>query len=99
MVPNIDSFGIHADYPFRAYAVDLRGRRIWGEAAPVVRMLFGPEPPLAPSDPADLRVLFEPPRLDLRPAKVEAGWKLWKRRELRVPDAWQSPLSVAADAG
>jgi hypothetical protein len=62
MVPNIEEFGIHADYPFRAYAVDLRGRRIWGEAAPVVRMLFGTDPPLVETDPADFRDLFEPPR-------------------------------------
>jgi hypothetical protein len=92
LIPNVDTFGIHADYPFRAYAVDLRGRRIWGEAAPVVRMLFGDDPPLTNEDPADFRALFEPSRRDLRPAKVEPRWKLWKRRELRVPAAWQPPI-------
>jgi hypothetical protein len=69
----------------RAYAVDLRGRRIWGAAAPVIRMLFGDEPPLRPEDPADLRSLFEPPRRDLKPWAVEKRWKVWKRRELRRP--------------
>jgi hypothetical protein len=89
MVPNIDSFGIHADYPLRAFAVDINGRRIWGRAAPVVRMLVGPDPPLSDVDPPEFRALFEP-RPDLRPAKVEPRWKLWKRRELRVPKAWRT---------
>lgn len=95
LVPNIDAFGIHADYPFRAYVVDLSGRRIWGEAAPIMRMLFGSEPPLTETDPVELRRLFEPPRPDLRPAKVEPRWKLWKRRELRVPQTWKSPLPIS----
>jgi hypothetical protein len=89
VVPNIDTFGIHADYPFRAYAIDLKGRRVWGEAAPVVRMLFGPDPPLVASDSPSIRALFEPRRPDLRPAKVEPRWKIWKRRELRVPSKWR----------
>lgn len=94
LIPNIDTFGIHADYPFRAFAVDLRGHRIWGEAAPIMRMLFGENPPLTEQDPADLKALFEPTRPDLHPAKVEPGWKLWKRRELRDPSCWKSPVGT-----
>jgi hypothetical protein len=90
LVPNIDTFGIHADYPFRAYAMDINGRRIWGGAAPVVRMLFGPNPPLTDADPPELKALFSEPRGVLRPAQVEPRWKLWKRRELREPKAWRS---------
>lgn len=90
IVPNIDTFGIHVDFPMRLYAVDIHGRRIWGAAAPIMRMLFGDDPPLRPEDPPDFRALFEPPRPDLRPAKVESRWKIWKRRELRDPSAWRA---------
>jgi hypothetical protein len=89
IVPDIHTFGIHADFPFRAYAVDIRNRRIWGGAGPVMRMLFGDNPPLEEGDPEDLKALFDPPRPDLLPAQVEPRWKLWKKRELRDPKAWR----------
>lgn len=50
-VPAIDQFGIHADYPLRPYAADGRGRRFWGRATPVVRMVVGPNPPLEDLEP------------------------------------------------
>jgi hypothetical protein len=90
MMPDIDTYGVHVDFPLRAFAVDIKGRRIWGDALPIMRMLFGDNPPLAPEDPSDFRALFEPPRPDLLPAQVEPCWKLWKRRELRNPSAWRT---------
>lgn len=88
-VPDIEKFGIHADFPWRVYAVDITGRRLWGDAAPGIRMIFGDEPPFQPGDHSDFRALFEPARPNLRPSQVEPAWKLWKRQELRKPGAWR----------
>jgi hypothetical protein len=41
IVPDSFDFGYHVDFPLRAYAVDARGRKVWGEAGPVVRMVVG----------------------------------------------------------
>jgi hypothetical protein len=89
LVPNIDVWGIHADFPMRVFAVDMRGRRIWGDAARVIRHLVGERPPFGADDPADFQALFEPAQPELRPWPVEPRWKLWKRRELRDPSAWR----------
>jgi hypothetical protein len=85
--PDTIGQGIHADQPLRVYASDARGRKVWGEAAPVVRMLVGQNPPLQPTDPESLRRLLEPTPERLLPGAVEPRWKLWKRRELRDPSA------------
>jgi len=89
LVPDIDAWGIHADFPLRVYAVDIRHRRIWGDAAPIVRMLVGENPPLHDSDSEELKRLFIPPKPELRPSQVEPGWKIWKRCELRRPQTWR----------
>ncbi|MDX6588112.1 MAG: hypothetical protein QOI31_2585 [Solirubrobacterales bacterium] len=73
------SWGLPADLPLRVYAMDAYNRRTWGEALPAVRMLLGHEVPFDPEPPEYLSKL----RDDLRPARVEKPWKLWKRRELR----------------
>jgi hypothetical protein len=44
LIPNSFGYGYHVDYPLRAYAVDARGRRVWGDAEPVVRMIVGGGP-------------------------------------------------------
>jgi len=95
MMPDIDTYGVHVDFPLRVFAVDIRGQRLWGDALPIMRMLFGDDPPLLADEPADFRALFEPPRPDLLPAQVEPSWKLWKRRELRKPSAWQRDAKPA----
>jgi hypothetical protein len=79
VVPDAPDNGYHVDFPLRAYAVDARGRRVWGEAAPIVRMIFedGPCPPELPSH------LWNKTHEPLQPARVEPKWKLWKKRELR----------------
>jgi hypothetical protein len=79
LVPDSFDYGYHVDYPLRAFAVDARGRRVWGPAAPVVRMVVG-EGPCPERFPAHL---WEPASEPLQPARVEPRWKLWKRRELR----------------
>jgi hypothetical protein len=82
LIPDSFEFGYHVDYPLRAYVVDARGRRIWGDAGEVVRMIVGhgPCPERFPPH------LWEPTSEPLRPARVEPKWKLWKRRELRTGD-------------
>jgi hypothetical protein len=87
--PNIDTFGLHADLPLRAYAVDERRRYVWGDAAPVVRWMVGPNPPLTDEDPDELKALFRPLDEPLHPAQVEPRWKVWKRRELRNSKAYK----------
>jgi hypothetical protein len=67
----------------------VRGRYVWGDAAPVVRMMVGDDPPMGDEDPDDFKALCYPPRPNLLPARVEPRWKLWKRRELRHPAAWR----------
>jgi hypothetical protein len=53
LIPDSFGYGYHVDYPLRAYAVDARGRRVWGDAEPVVRMIVGggPCPERFPSAP------------------------------------------------
>lgn len=81
--------GAWADEPLRLYAKDIRGRRLWGGAARVLRILFGPDPPIDKM-PDDMRRMFDPPPEKFRlPAQVEPGWKLWKRAELRNPKRWK----------
>jgi hypothetical protein len=86
--PDIDLFRLHADFPLRAYAVDARGRRTWGGAAPMIRLMVGDDPPLQDEDPEDFKVLFRPLADHPLPWQVEPSWKIWKRKELRKPEAW-----------
>jgi hypothetical protein len=81
-VPDILSYGIHADQPLRVYAIDGRNRRIWGAAAPSFRHLIGDNPPIPDDDEAGKRFLL-PDGETREPWPVEPLWKLWKRRELR----------------
>jgi hypothetical protein len=82
LVPDSFDFGYHVDFPLRAYAVDARGRRVWGEAAPIVRMVSG-----GGDCPSGFPVhLWESLDEELRPARVVPQWKLWVRRELRRGD-------------
>jgi hypothetical protein len=81
-VPDILSYGIHADQPLRVYAIDGRNRRIWGAAAPYFRHLIGDNPPIPDDDVAGKRFLL-PDGKTRAPWPVESRWKLWKRRELR----------------
>ena len=87
--PDIFNTQTHADFPLRAYARDVRSRAIWGDAAPVARMVLGPDPPIAPDDPEEMKVLLAPAKSRLLPARVEPRWKVWKRRELRKPSAYR----------
>lgn len=82
LVPDSFDFGYHVDYPLRTFAVDARGRKVWGEAAPVVRMVVGGGdcPDGFPAH------LWEPLSETLKPARVAPRWKLWVRRELRRGD-------------
>src|SRR5918999_6472726 len=61
-----------------------------GSTGPVVRWLIGPEPPLRPEDPPEVHESLRAPTPErLLPAQVEPRWKLWTRKELRRPSAWQ----------
>jgi hypothetical protein len=75
-VPDAVEVGYHVDFPFRAYAKPARGRRVWGQAAPITRMLVG-EGDCPEGFPEHL---WNPPSEPLTPARVEPRWKLWKRR-------------------
>jgi hypothetical protein len=82
IVPDSFDFGYHVDFPLRAYAVDARGRKVWGEAGPVVRMIIG-----AGSCPDGFPPnLWDPLDRSLMPARVEPWWKLWTKPELRKGD-------------
>jgi hypothetical protein len=87
--PDTLNWNLHADFPLRAYAVDIRGRRVWGEAVPLLRRLVGDDPRLLDVVPENLKWAFQPPEEPQLPAQVEPGWKLWKRKELRRPEAWK----------
>jgi hypothetical protein len=87
--PDIFQWDLHADFPLRLYAVNITGRRVWGNALPVVRMLVGDDPPLADGDPDSMKRAFASHDETIYPAQVEPAWKLWKRRELRNPKAWR----------
>lgn len=93
LVPDSFDFGYHVDFPLRAYAVDARGRRVWGEAAPIVRMVSG-----GGDCPSGFPVhLWEPLDEELRPARVAPRWKLWTRRELRCGDPGRPAFSQLGD--
>jgi hypothetical protein len=82
LVPDTFDFGYHVDYPLRTFATDARGRKVWGEAAPVVRMVVG-----GGSCPDGFpEHLWNPLGDTLKPARVASRWKLWVRRELRRGD-------------
>lgn len=79
LLPDAPDHGYHVDFPLRAYAIDARGQRVWGGAAPIVRMILGNGP--CPS--ALANHLWDKTAEELRPARVEPRWKLWVKRELR----------------
>jgi hypothetical protein len=79
----------HSYKPLRAYAMDARGRRVWGGAGPVIRMMVGDNPPIESDDPPELMEMFAVPQKRYLPAKVEPRWKLWVRKELRKPEAYR----------
>jgi hypothetical protein len=82
-IPDIFSEGVHADQPLRAYAVDARNRRVWGSAAPYVRLAFGENPPIEESDDEAIKRGLTRDDKAREPWPVEPRWKLWRRRELR----------------
>lgn len=84
--------GVWADKPLRLYAIDIRGRRVWGDAAPVFRLMFRehPRPDLLPDDLRE-HLKATPPAEHLLPATVVPRWHVWRRRELRNPKAWRAP--------
>jgi hypothetical protein len=81
--PDIFGEGVHADQPLRAYAIDARNRRVWGPAAPYVRLAVGENPPIEESDDASMKSCLQRDDKQRGPWPVEPRWKLWKRRELR----------------
>ncbi len=102
IVPDSFDFGYHVDFPLRAYAVDARGRKVWGEAGPVVRMVVGGGscPNGFPPN------LWDPLDRPLNPARVESRWKIWARSELRrgdkgrpAADELESAIKRAKSAG
>jgi len=80
--PDAVGCGYHVDFPLRAYAVDVRGRRVWGNAAPITRIILGGGdcPPNFPA------YLWNETKKPLEPARVLPKWELWVRRELRRGD-------------
>ena len=80
--PDAVNFGYHVDFPLRAYAIDARGRRVWGGAAPVTRMIVG-SGDCPPNFPA---YQWNKTNKPLQPARIAPRWKLWVRRELRRGD-------------
>jgi hypothetical protein len=87
--PAAIDYGVHADFPLRVYAIDARGRRVWGVAGPVTRWLVGDDPPIHEGDPDGLKALVQASPEPLYPERVEPRWKLWKPRELRNPKAYR----------
>ena len=81
-VPDAVTCGYHVDFPLRAYAIDARGRWIWGKAAPLVRMMLGNGPRPASIDAAQ----WDKPHTALAAARVAPRWKVWVRPELRRGD-------------
>jgi hypothetical protein len=81
--PDIFSERVHADQPLRVYAIDARNRRVWGPAAPYVRLAVGENPPIEESDDAAVKSCLQPDDTKRDPWPVEPGWKVWKPRELR----------------
>jgi len=81
---------LHADQPLRLYGKDMRSRRIWAGAVPVVRLLSGPVPDVSVL-PESERWRFEAPEKRLLPGKVEPAWKFWVKSDLRKPSSWRPP--------
>jgi hypothetical protein len=81
-IPDATQSGYHVDHPLRVYAIDARGRWIWGQAAPVVRIMIGHGPRPSFINAAQWDATTTP----LEPARVAPRWKLWVRRELRRGD-------------
>lgn len=81
---------IHADTPLRPFVVDSRRRRLWGGAAPALRLLLnkGWKPPDATP-----RHLLEPMPGPIEVAAVEPRWKLWKSKGLRKPRTYRPEIS------
>jgi len=75
-VPDIFTYGIHADEPLRAYALDGRNRRTWGTAAPYARPAFGDDPPIEDTDDAGVKWSLTPDGKTRRPWPVQPRWKL-----------------------
>ena len=86
--PDDVGHGCHVDYPLRVYAVDARGRRVWGPAAPIRRMALN----AGWKAQAEISEELLSPA-DMEPARVEPVWKFWKRAELRNPSAYRAPQS------
>lgn len=75
---------VHADFPLRVYARDLRGRFVWGPAAPMIRLIVSETGLRFPRPPDPLMV--EPlPGAPLKPRPVYARWKIWHPLGLRDP--------------
>jgi hypothetical protein len=78
---------IHADLPLRAYAMDSRGRLLYGPCAPVMRRLLnrGWKPPVGTS-----AGVLTPQMFEMEP--VYPAWKVWKpksqRARLRLREKW-----------
>jgi hypothetical protein len=90
--PQVLGMNLHADQPLRLYARDMRGRRIWSQAVPILRLMVGPQTTTdIEALPAEERWRFEPPSDPLLPGRAEPGWKLWKKRDLRQPKVWRPP--------
>lgn len=78
---------IMLDKPIRSYAIDSRNRWHWGSAGPVFRLMVGDSAPPA-DEPDYVKALFEP-RPELLPEQVVPRWKIWRKKELRVPRAYR----------
>lgn len=82
---------IQADIPLRPFIVDSRRRRLWGGAAPLLRLLLnkGWEPPAGTA-----RLLLEPLRGPIQVAAVEPRWKIWKSSGLRKSRSYEPEISL-----
>jgi hypothetical protein len=80
--PDIFTQGFHVDEQLRVYAVDARGKRLWGNAAPHVRLMLGDSADGLDDLPEVARAFRD---LDQPPAlwPVESAWKLWKPKDQR----------------
>lgn len=81
---------VHADIPLRPFVVDSRKRRLWGGAAPALRLLLnkGWKPPAGTP-----RRLLEPNLGSIEVAAVEPRWKLWKSKGLRKATTYEPCIS------
>lgn len=76
---------VHADFPLRVYARDLRGRYVWGPAAPMIRMIVRDKGLRFPHPPDPLMVDPPLPGAPLKPRPVYARWKVWHGLAVREP--------------